>query len=132
MLLITVVMIGLAFAINAGPWQDRHGYPVLIGERGATIFFCGAWPLAMSVTLVLGLARKLPGTRRPRAGMCSRCGYDLTGLASGGRRSTCPECGHAARAPTKACPECGVAIVEPEWDETGRTVCPECGVNVFR
>ena len=40
--------------------------------------------------------------RDKRPGHCSRCGYELTGLAPG---STCPECGKASSTITSPAPE---------------------------
>ena len=59
------------------------------------------WPGFAIDTVFFGLlgwsAVRFPGTvrrwRRHRAGKCLKCGYDLAGLASADRATTCPECG---------------------------------------
>ena len=58
------------------------------------------WLVALSAALppALWAARRAAGVRRRRraasAGLCPRCGYDLTGNVSG----VCPECGAGAKA----------------------------------
>lgn len=74
----------------SGPWAIPHA-PMWAGLAGDLLAFAALWFLVMSFG---GLRRML----RRRRGLCSRCAYDLKGLAPG---AACPECGQApARSPT--------------------------------
>jgi hypothetical protein len=102
MLGVTLVLFGLVIGSLGFEWHDKHGYPFFVGPSGGAIFACGIWPLAMSVTLVLGLAKKLPGTRKPSPGRCPACGYDVSTLeVDSARAITCPECGRSVRDGTR-------------------------------
>jgi hypothetical protein len=72
---------------------DGLGIHFFSGRMGSSAWFNLSTPLWIPATLfsllpftwgVLSYSR-----RRPRAGCCPTCGYDLTGNASG----VCPECG---------------------------------------
>jgi hypothetical protein len=53
---------------------------------GAPFLAIPLWPLIVAVAAA---GTVLSWRRRPRAGHCAACGYDLTGNTSG----ICPECG---------------------------------------
>jgi hypothetical protein len=60
-----------------------------------TVWWVGLWkPFLLSWLLFLPAAASLRRRRANlrRAGLCTRCGYDLTGNVSG----VCPECGGSA------------------------------------
>ncbi len=79
-----------AFVVNALPISDSNGYPIVVGAKGAGVYFCGVLPVTLLAILGLGLTGRLPGTcRAAKPGRCADCGYDLSGTQGGG----CPECG---------------------------------------
>ena len=59
-------------------------------------FVLSVTPLPAGVWMVNGIRRQRRRRRNP--GLCTACGYDLTGNVSG----TCPECGTAAYVASKA------------------------------
>jgi hypothetical protein len=66
---------------------------LFVGAGGAASL-AGGYVIVIAITLLLGFAGKLPGTRRRRAAECPECGYDceaITADAVGAK--TCPECG---------------------------------------
>ncbi len=73
--------------------DDAHPYlPLWPGLLANTAIYGSAW---MIVLTGVPSAFRFARTRRRRArGCCTKCGYDLTGLADD---AVCPECGSASR-----------------------------------
>jgi hypothetical protein len=71
-------------------WQDQ--FTLRAPREGGFWLEAPLWPALLGSLFALLLSC---GLEHPRAaGHCSRCGYDLHGLAPKGRRLvTCPECG---------------------------------------
>jgi hypothetical protein len=94
---------GVVFGFASGSILTYEAADLAISDRGfrATPGFVEWIPfismfafwlvyLLVSYVLIYGSARQ---QRRRKLGLCVRCGYDLTGNASG----ICPECGQATR-----------------------------------
>ncbi len=73
------------------------GVGIALSDQPDRVFRASGWRLAVlppAVLLVTGLGLSAwPARRRRGPGQCRRCGYDLTGNASG----VCPECGTPLR-----------------------------------
>jgi hypothetical protein len=72
--------------INKGGFIDPYELtlpcrPLWVGFAGNTAVFAGAWGALIVVPLTLR------ASSRRRRGVCTRCGYDLSGVVK------CPECG---------------------------------------
>jgi hypothetical protein len=81
---------GVALAVALVVWSELR-----VGRFQRGIPLSDWWITALSAALPAAVISLLG--RRPRAGACARCGYDLAGLTKPGTR--CPECGtHALHA----------------------------------
>ncbi len=67
-------------------WVDSFAYTVHDGTRYRLIVFAALLATYPTIAFIRGPVRR---RRRRRAGLCIKCGYDLTGNESG----VCPECG---------------------------------------
>jgi hypothetical protein len=64
-------------------WYTVYGMPNWLLTVGLLIY--------PTIAFIRGPLRRWSQRRRHRQGLCTNCGYDLTGNTSG----VCPECGHA-------------------------------------
>jgi hypothetical protein len=83
--------LGFYYATWWMPYRDNQDAPFGLGGRGVVAPYWSVVLLAGIVPAGRGLLIWRRRRRRPRAGYCPNCGYDLR--ASPGR---CPECGKAA------------------------------------
>ena len=107
-LLLCIVLIAawVDAAMTIKRFRDQFGGSVIIHDAYATMTIGWreyslpdfALPAAIAATAALPMwqairftARRLARQRRRRVGLCTSCGYDLTGNVSG----VCPECGRA-------------------------------------